>query len=218
MNPVSKFRFLALLIVVVVGDVSITNLLAEFLRPPRAPLAGNAPIPDQLSSAELVSAIAPFRSDLRAERALMLAGQALKSQAPGESEREQAAQNAVRSALNIGPHDSRMWLVLALLEAKSRPVDPRLAGSFKMSYLTGPNRADLIPARLEAVTSGSALSDPDLNELARSDVRAILTHFPDQRQALVRDYAGASQIGKMFLDASVRTTDPNFVDTLQSAK
>jgi hypothetical protein len=62
------------------------------------------------------------------------------------------------------------------------------------------------------------LSDPDLSELARGGVRAILTRFPDQRQALVNDYGRASQLGKASLEESVETTDPSFFDTLRGAK
>jgi hypothetical protein len=87
-----------------------------------------------------------------------------------------------------------------------------------MSYLTGPNRAELILTRLEAVTKGETANDPDLRELASSDVRAILTHFPDERQALVNDYKRASQAGRTFLEESVKAIDPNFVDALRSAK
>ncbi len=65
---------------------------------------------------------------------------------------DETAQNAVKSALKIGPHDSRMWLVLALLQARSNLGDSLIAESLKMSYLTGPNRAELIPARLDTVT------------------------------------------------------------------
>jgi len=48
-----------------------------------------------------------------------------------------------------------------------------------MSYLTGPNRAELIPIRLDIVTLNNSLSDAELKELARGDVRAVLTQFPD---------------------------------------
>jgi len=217
MNPVWKFRFFALLLTVFVTGISIANLLAEFLRPAVAPLPSTTGYaPDQLSAAKLASAIAPFRSDLRAERAVMLAGQALKSEGLGKPERQQMAQDAALRALNIGPHDARTWLVLAMLQASSKPVDPRLAESLKMSYLTGPNRAELISTRLQSVTSSSALSDPDLRDLARSDIRAIFTRFPDQRQALVDDYGHASGLGKMFLEESVKTIDPEFVDTLRN--
>jgi hypothetical protein len=58
---------------------------------------------------------------------LALAGQALKSENTGRAQNDELAKNAVSSALKIGPHDSRMWLVLALLQARSDLADPRIA-------------------------------------------------------------------------------------------
>ena len=105
-----------------------------------------------------------------------------------------------------------------MVEAHSNPADPRVTEALKMSYLTGPNRVELIPARLQSVTSNNALSDSDLSEFARGDVRAVLTRLPDQRPILVNDYARASETGKAFLRASVKMLDPKFVDELQDAK
>lgn len=219
MKPIWKFRFLALIIFVFVGGVSVSSLMAEFLRETPFPLpsrTGAAPPPHQISSAGLASAVAPFRSDLKAEYALALAGQTLKSENAGRAQNHDRAQDAVKSALKIGPHDSRMWLVMALLQARADLADPRIAESLKMSYLTGPNRADLIPTRLDTLTSGQSLNDPDLKEFARGDVRVILTKFPDLRPALVSDYVRGSSLGKAFLEESVRTFDPKFVDSLRS--
>jgi hypothetical protein len=221
MKPIWKFRLFALLVLVFVGGLSISNLVAEFLRPARLPLpsrTSKAPSPDQISSAGRASAIAPFRSDLMADYAVALAGQTLKSEYTGQAENDEPAQNAVKNALKIGPHDSRMWLVLALLQARNNLGDSLIAESLKMSYLTGPNRAELIPTRLDTVTLSHSLNDADLNELARGDVRAILTQFPDQRQALVNDYVRGSPIGRAFLEESIRMFEPKFVDSLRSAK
>jgi hypothetical protein len=221
MKPIWKFRLLALLILVFVGGLSISNLVAEFLRPAPLPLpsrTNTAPTSDQISSAGRASAIAPFRSDLKADYAVALAGQTLKSEYTGQAQSDDPAQNAVKSALKIGPHDSRMWLALALLQARSNLGDSLIAESLKMSYLTGPNRAELIPTRLDTVTLSHSLNDADLNELARGDVRVILTQLPDQRQALVNDYVRGSSIGKAFLEESVRMFDPKFADSLRSAR
>ena len=87
-----------------------------------------------------------------------------------------------------------------------------------MSYLTGPNQADLIPLRLQAVTSNNSLDDPDLAELARGDVRAMLTQLPQQRPMLLDDYARASIVGKKFLEESVRSIDPGFAVTLHGTR
>lgn len=221
MKPIWRFRLLALLIFGFVGSISASNLAAEFLRPAPFPLplrTGTAPTPEQVSLAGRASAIAPYRSDLKADYAAALAGQTLKSEDAGQAQSDETAQNAVKDALKIGPHDSRMWLVLALLQARGNLGDSLIAESLKMSYLTGPNRTELIPTRLDAVTAGNALNDADLKELARGDVRAILAQLPDQRQALVNDYVRGSSIGKAFLEESARMSDPKFAESLRSAK
>lgn len=222
MRPIWKFRLLALVSVAFVALFSITSLVSQFMKPPALPLPSRdseAPSPQAVSAAGMASAIAPFRTDLKAGYAVALAGKALRSGASHtQSTDNEAAQNAVQSALKFGPHDSRMWLVLAQLRAQQNLGDPLITEALKMSYFTGPNRAELIPMRLDLVTAGSALGDADLSELARSDVRAMLTQSSDQRLALAKDYARASATGKAFLEDSVRMLDPAFVDSLKNAK
>ncbi|HVX77230.1 MAG TPA: hypothetical protein VHB49_13960 [Bradyrhizobium sp.] len=222
MKPIWKFRLLGLVIVALVALFSITSLVAEFIRPAGLPLPsrdGTAPSAQALSAAELAATIAPFRTSLKADYAIALAGKALRSSEPGaQSVGNEAAQKAATSALKFGPHDSRMWLVLAQLRAQKNPADPLATEALKMSYLTGPNRAELIPIRLDMVTLNNALNDADLNELARSDVRAVLTQYSGQRPALARDYVRASAAGKKFLEDSTRMLDPAFADSLKDAK
>lgn len=217
MTAIWKFRLLALLSAVFVGGISLANLFAEFRRPiPPPPPFGShlSPTAEQLSAAALASTVAPFRSDLRADYASMVAAQPLKSDAKGAPEKENA-ESAVKAALKVAPHNSQMWLLLALVQASNNPADPLIAESLKMSYLTGPNRAEIIPTRLGSVTANNALSDSDLGDLARSDVRALLTQLQEQRQTLVSDYAGASEVGKKFLEQSVSATDPEFANVLR---
>src|SRR3569832_1337865 len=211
-----KFRHLALLSAVFIGGISFTNLAAEFLRliPLPFPAANRlSATQEQLSSAGLAAALAPFRSDLLADHASGFAGQALKSK--GQLEKTDAARNAVKASLKIAPHNSQMWLLLALVQTSNNLADPLITESLKMSYLTGPNQADVIPIRLSAVTANNALDDSDLSDLARGDVRTLLTQLPEQRQTLVSDYAAASEVGKKFLDQSVAAIDPGFSDKLR---
>ena len=217
MLAIWKFRVVVLLIAIFVGGISSADLAAEFLQSARPPFPSisNLPTQDQVSAAALAATIAPFRSDLVADHALALAGQALKSETKGDSERLKAVENVIRSALKIGPHDARMWLLLALVQARTNPADPMVAESLKMSYLTGPNRAELIPIRLGAVTANNALSDSDLGEFARGDVRALLSRLPEQRQTLATDYARASEIGKKFLEASIAAVDPGSMNLIR---
>jgi hypothetical protein len=221
MTMVWIFRPSAFLVSAFVGAVSIANLTAEVLRPAIPPLSlkgSTLPRPEQVASASLASKIAPFRSDLKGDYALALGEQVLGSGAAQKSANEPAARLAIENALRIGPHDSRLWLVLALVQTRNNPADPLLTEALKMSYLTGPNRPEMIPVRLRAATASNALNDVDLAELAQGDVRATLSQRPEQRLVLVDDYRRASDVGKKFLEESVKTIDPGFVDTLRSQR
>jgi hypothetical protein len=216
MTIVLKFRLAAAIAVLLVGGVSTVNLVASIVRPAPSPSISDVfapPSEARANSARLAAALTPFRSDLKAEYALALAGRALASKQPAVAE---AAQEAIESSLDIGPHSPLMWLVLALLESGNKAAAPRTAEFLKMSYLTGQNRADLIPTRLGIVTSGNAAADSDLADFARGDVRAMLTQLPDQRQALVVDYARGSQVGRQFLETAVAAIEPTFVNDLKS--
>ena len=209
-----KFRVLAIILFLFVGTISIANLLAEFLRPNPLALASRSsrtPLPGEISATNLASKIVPFRSDLKADYAQALAGAALHSGAREGAEEQKDAQNAIRAALGIGPHDAPLWLVLAILQARRSQVDPSIAASLKMSYFTGLNQSALIPIRLEAVTSNNSLNDAELAELARADVRALLTALPDGRKELSGNYQRASEAGKRFLEETVAGIDPKFV-------
>ncbi|WP_339028240.1 hypothetical protein WI604_25770 [Bradyrhizobium symbiodeficiens] len=218
MSIVWKFRSFTLLIAIIVGVTALADLAAQFRRP--APVlsltvVSDAQSDDSVASAKLSSMLMPFRSDLKSEYALALASQVLNSE---QAVPPDAAQDAVKSSLMIGPHDSLMWLVLALLQTRNNAADFRATKSLKMSYLTGQNRADLIPARLGSVTSRNALTDMDLIDLARGDVRAILTQLPDQRPALAADYARASEAGRRFLRETTNLVDPKYLDALTTNK
>lgn len=221
MKPIWKFRSLVILIVLIVGTVSIADFAAELIRPVGLlvpSLNSAAPRPAAVSTAALAAEIAPFREDLKADDAAMRAALVLASKSPGDLLANQAAQTAVRSALAIGPHDPRMWLTLALLRARGNVGDALIVEPLKMSYLTGPNQAELIPARLDLVTGINSINDPDLQELAAGDVRAILTRFGDLRPLLVTAYAKGSAAGKKLLEDSAKAVDPAFAATLQRTR
>jgi hypothetical protein len=214
-----EFRILAAVTVIFVGGLSALSSVADFKAPAPKLTTDTAAVPgaDQLLAAGSAADIAPFRTDLKTNYATALADQALAASGADMKQTGQAAQKAVKDALHIGPHDSRMWLLLAILQARTNPGDAIVTECLKMSYLTSPNRIALMPLRLASVTSSNALNDPDLKELAGSDVRAMLTNGPNQRQLLTNDYLRASAIGKTFLEESSRTIDPSFANTLRSA-
>lgn len=215
------FRLLALSTVVLVGGVSLLNLVVEVERRPASAFAladANIPSQAQVDSAGWVSHLAPFRTDLKSDFALLLAAQALLGEASFyKPEITGNAQDIARQALIEGPHDSRIWLVLAMLTSQRNPADPGVADLLKMSYFTGPNFAAIIPTRLLLVATGKLSADPDLKELARGDVRLILTRRPDLKNAINAAYRRGSAEGKLFLEDSVKAIDPKFAMALHSA-
>jgi hypothetical protein len=156
---------------------------------------------------------------LKSDFALTIATQALIGKTsyykPGIN---QEAQAAAKQALLVGPHDSRIWLVLALLRSQRNPRDPQVAELLKMSYFTGPNFLEVVPTRLQAVATSAALDDLDLQELARGDVRLILTCRPDLRTTITDAYRRGSPAGKLFIEDSVKIIDPKFAASLPSGK
>jgi hypothetical protein len=212
-----KFRFVAFVICLAMGGVSVRNLWAELLHPPTSIFPNSTDTPpsqSQIDSARIAARIAPDRSDLQADAALALAAMALYGVAGYRPDLNQEAQSASRQALAAGPLDSRIWLVLARLQAQHALHDPRIAETLKLSYFTGPGSKDLIPARLAIAVSSDQLSDPDLRELARGDVRLILIRHPELKPALVAAYRIAAPGGKHFLEQSIRSIDPSFVISL----
>ena len=212
-----KFRIVAFVICLALGGVSVANLWAEILRPPASAFPdGSAAIPSSsdIDLARKAARIAPDRSELQANVALALAAEALHGGAGYRPDFNREAQTAARQALVAGPLDSRIWLVLARLQAQHALRDPRIAETLKLSYFTGPNLENLIPARLATSVASDGLNDPDLRELARGDVRLILTRHPDLKPALVAAYRNAAPGGKQFLEESIKSIDPRFMASL----
>ena len=72
-----------------------------------------------------------------------------------------------------------------------------------------------MPLRLDTATLFNALADPDVKELARGDVRLMVTRQPGLRNAVVAAYRRASSLGKSFLEEAVQSVDPAFLPTLR---
>jgi hypothetical protein len=216
MKAIWQFRSFVAVTAIIVGVFALSDLAAEFVRAtPTESTAARRPSSDLLSQSERAASIAPFRSDLKSEYALAQAAQTLDSNGKNDVSE---VDRQLKEALVLAPHDSRMWLALAMLEARAKAAPRLIAEALRMSYLTGQNRAELIPKRLLSVTSDNSLSDPELGELARGDVRAILTRLQDQRALLASTYASASVIGKAFLQDSVTAIDPTSLGLLNSMK
>jgi hypothetical protein len=85
-----------------------------------------------------------------------------------------------------------------------------------MSFLTAPNDVSLIPSRLRIALSTDALAEPDLKELCRGNVRSILIHRADLREALLENYRHGTVTGRAAFREMVQDIDPGFIARLQS--
>lgn len=220
MTQLWKFRIAAFVICLAMSGVAVKNLWAEMLRPAPSAFPDSStaiPSPGDIDSARRAARVAPDRSDVQADAALALAAEAMHGVAGYRPDLNQEAQVATRRALAAGPLDSRLWLVLARLQAQLALRDPLIAETLKLSYFTGPNSGSLIPARLAIVVSSDGLNDPDLRELARGDVRLILTRQPELKPALIAAYRSAAPQGKQFLEESIKSIDPKFEASLPRA-
>ena len=182
-------------------------------------MGAKIPSQTQVDTANWVARVTPFRTDLKSDFALTIATQALLGETSYyKPEINQDAQDTAKQALLAGPHDSRIWLILALLRSQRNPRDPQVAELLKMSYFTGPNFLEVVPTRLQAVATSSVLDDPDLQELARGDMRLILTRRPDLRSTIVDAYRRGSPAGRRFIEDSTKTIDPKFAAALPTER
>ena len=128
---------------------------------------------------------------------------------------------AKRSAL-LAPHSSRTWLLIATLQGLGS-VGETGAEALKMSYLTSPAAVDVIAVRLGIFAVSAAIADPELKDLARGDIRLILTRRSDMKDAIVRAYRRGSPDAKTYIDEVVQplgamlrcSRDPELAASLQ---
>jgi hypothetical protein len=222
MNAANKFRVAAIVVAVLTAGYAFASVFPEIFspRPPALPadlskIAVQAPGP----AAQWVAAIAPFRPDLEANYASTMALMALRPDdaalSAADAQRNLNSQEDVVRVLKAAPHRSELWLLLALLQIQHKSGGRQIIEALKMSYFTAPNDVQLMPLRLYTAARADALSDPDLKELARGDVRLMLTRQPDLKSSVVLAYRHGSSLGKMFLEDTVQSIDPEFVSVLR---
>jgi hypothetical protein len=221
MNVSHGFRIATLLMALALGWFAFATILAETITPKARHFSQDLALRDPLSSGSRVdwaAAAAPLRGDLLAEVAMARAAPALapsKIQASPEiiAARESALAYA-RQSLLLAPHLSSMWLLVAMLGNQGQ-TRGSVAEALKMSYLTAPADANLIPTRLAIISASAAMTDIDLKNLARGDIRLILTRRPDLKPAIINAYRRGSTDGKIYLDEVVRLLDPGFSAALR---
>jgi hypothetical protein len=211
------FRIVTLVGGAALGAIAIANSIADALSPgPSRYLDLFAPLPTvRIQAACQASAVSFGRSDLLADCAVARSIEAINTQGSTRLELNREAQNIVIQALSTAPHESKLWLALALLQAQLNQPNGE---SLKMSYLTGPNSVELVRPRLASAVSGDALANSDLKALVAGDIRLILLSRPDLKGALIDAYRQASSSGKAFIEDRTNLFAPEFLASLKNAR
>ena len=124
---------------------------------------------------------------------------------------ERARDVAVR-ALTLAPHDARAWLALASTNFELN--GDKKGTALLMSYFTGANETELIPMRLLLAVRSDAIAEKDFQQLVSHDIRAIITHKPELKSAILAAYRDALPVGKQFLEGVVKELDPALLTKL----
>ena len=223
MNAANKFRVAAIVVAVLTALYASASLFSEIFSPRQPILPAD---PSKISAQEVgpiaqwAAAISPFRADLDANYASTVALTALRPTndvlSAAATQTNGDAQETVIRVLKAAPHNSELWLLLALLQTQGKSEVRQIVEALKMSYLTAPSDARLMPLRIYTAALSDALADPDLKEFARGDIRLMVMRQPELRRAVVFAYRRASRLGKSFLEDSVQSIDPSFLTTLRS--
>jgi len=220
MDSRQRFRLATIAAAVVLSWFSLVTILAGALTPPPPDLAPSptrpaGPMSDD-QPADWLAAAAPLRGDLLADVALARAIPVIDlgtAASPEVLARRESALTLAQQSLGFAPHDSRAWLLIAMLQAGG-PSSAAATEALKMSFLTAPSDPALIPARLAVLATSATTEDGELASLARGDMRLILTRRPDLKGAVVRAYDRGSPKGKVLIRDIARALDPGFAATL----
>jgi hypothetical protein len=149
--------------------------------------------------------LAPFRGDVLSHAVSLDAAPLLEGKPAAEA--PPALRDRVRHVLAVAPSDSRMWLLLALLQARADAPGDR-AEPLKMSYYTGPNEVALMPLRLATAARLPSAADEDLRILVQHELRLMAAPERTMRAAMLAAYRDASEAGRQLMDALIEPIDP----------
>ena len=161
-----------------------------------------------------------FRGDLWADDAVALAAELAREKARGSGSSVPEATIKLRSAAEravaLAPHDARLWLLLAAIDAQIDPLDTKVAAALKMSYYSGPNETALMPVRLLLAARTETVADPELQSLFARELRVIVSQAPDLKSAVVESYRDALPENRRLIDTTVGDVDQNFLAAIKS--
>ncbi len=176
------------------------------------------------SAARTAAAIGMVRGDLWSVAGLAHAAPLLDPQTIGRDGTvstsapldTESALLMLRKAAGSSPHDARIWLALARLEADRAPPRSHAAEMLKLSYFTGTNDLALVPLRM-AVAARLA-TDADLRSLFELEVQKVVSWHPELRPALAAAYRNAAPEGRKAIEAMLGQAEPALLESLKSGK
>src|SRR5712692_7253780 len=201
------FRRAILAFAALLGLQATWILVAELTRPALPAFAPDAEAAaaaaTRRSAATVAARLCCVRGDLWADCALTytdLFWRENRNPARADTSKMfEEAHDIAERALILAPHDARIWLILAVLNARLDWLTHGAAASLKMSYYTGTNEIALIPLRLLIAIHSDVFIDSELQQMLRRDVRPIVTRHPQLKPAIATAYRDAPPAGKRFL-------------------
>jgi hypothetical protein len=216
-----RFRIGVFFLAAVLSSYAVWVLAAEIIRlpPPLFPADGDAIADWDRVRAAVAARIGVFRGDLWADEAILLAtgirNEIARANAGPVPDELPAARTAAQVAARLAPHDSRMWLLVATVDARLDWLNRRVEAPLKMSYYTAPNDVALMALRLLIATHSEAISDLDLQLLVSAEIRTIVRNRPELKPAIAAAYRNALEPGRQFIEATLRDLDPEFFATIR---
>jgi len=197
-------RYLLCALALALAAIALPMAAAEALR---AATHRSAPAAEMIHSE---ATLGWLRGDLWGADAMAVAERANA----GEDAARQAFRRAAQWALSLAPYQPQLWLRLAKLDES----DPLQAGQFnavvKMVYYTAPADDAAMADRLQMALSAAGPTDEELDELARSDVRAMIAH--GRLTELSAVYQNLRPGARAFVQRAVKAIQPDLAPRLDA--
>jgi hypothetical protein len=212
------FRFTASIFAAVLGLQCTWLLLAELTRPEIDRLSPDAQLADVAArwrnDATWAAWLGAVRGDLWADAAFTFADLLWANPSSEPTKSLNQAHVSLDRALEYAPHQSGAWLLLAGMASRYQWTEVKPSEALKVSYYTGPNDLPLLPLRLLVAAHSDALSDAEMQQFVRRDLRLLLVR--QQKPAVTEAYRYASPDGKSLIEQTLNEFDPAYLASLRA--
>lgn len=210
---------------IVLASLSVWIIVAEYYRPSRVQLLADRQTslsrgdPADQQNAKRAALVARIRGDLWAESAFTHSD-LLWKEPPAVPESGGGAANDTRmdleNAIRYAPHRGDAWLMLAAMADRYHWQGLQPAALLKMSYYTAPNDLALFPLRLQTSLQPNNLRDPEIQDLAKRDIRLVVTKMPSLKPALIAAYRAAPPASKAMVERLITEIDPTYLAAMRA--